>query len=78
MLDAGNVTVSGGIRKFVNDLPGLGASTANDLGQYVSVATADTTTYTGSDYYEIGLHEANGFQALASAGLFPNPPAARP
>jgi spore coat protein A len=37
--------------------------------------TPDTTMYPGADYYEIGLHEANGFQAIASAGLFPNPPA---
>jgi len=33
----------------------------------------DTTTIPGADYYEIGLHEAQGFQAIASAGLFPNP-----
>ncbi|MEI7745424.1 MAG: hypothetical protein WCK58_16935, partial [Chloroflexota bacterium] len=33
----------------------------------------DTATYAGADYYEIGLHEAWGFQALATAGLFPNP-----
>lgn len=38
--------------------------------------TPDTTTYPGSDYYEIGVHEAFGFQGIASAGLFPNPPAA--
>ena len=34
--------------------------------------------YSGADYYEIGLHEANGFQGLAAVGLFPKPPAARP
>lgn len=33
----------------------------------------DVTTFPGADYYEIGLHEANGFQGIASAGLFPNP-----
>ncbi|MBK9516133.1 MAG: multicopper oxidase domain-containing protein [Anaeromyxobacter sp.] len=33
----------------------------------------DTTTFPGADYYEIGLHEAKGFQAIAAAGLFPNP-----
>ena len=38
----------------------------------------DKAKYVGADYYEIGLHEANGFQGLAAAGLFPNPPAARP
>lgn len=44
-----------GIRKFVNRLPGLGPGGANDLGQYLPVATADTTTYPGADYYEIEL-----------------------
>ncbi len=44
-----------GMRKFVDSLPGLGASGANNLGQYIPVAFADTTTYTDSDYYEIAL-----------------------
>jgi FtsP/CotA-like multicopper oxidase with cupredoxin domain len=35
--------------------------------------TPDKVTFPGADYYEIGLHEANGFQAIATAGLFPNP-----
>ncbi|GEJ57166.1 multicopper oxidase domain-containing protein [Anaeromyxobacter diazotrophicus] len=35
--------------------------------------TPDTTTYPGADYYQIGVHEAWGFQGIASAGLFPNP-----
>jgi FtsP/CotA-like multicopper oxidase with cupredoxin domain len=47
--------VTGGIRKFVDSLPGLGSANANDLGQYISIAIPDTTTYPGSDYYEIGL-----------------------
>ncbi len=47
--------VSGGIRKFVDSLPGLGSDNANNLGQYIPVAIPDTTTYPGSDYYEIGL-----------------------
>jgi hypothetical protein len=50
-----------GIRKFVDTLPGLGATNTgvgtgqNDLLQYIPVAVADKTTYTGSDYYEIAL-----------------------
>jgi FtsP/CotA-like multicopper oxidase with cupredoxin domain len=44
-----------GIRKFVDSLPGLGVAQINDLGQYLPVAVADTTTYPGSDYYEIAL-----------------------
>ena len=46
---------TGGIRKFVDELPGLGRTGSNLLGQYLSVAVPDTTTYPGSDYYEIGL-----------------------
>src|ERR1700680_3560208 len=53
------------IRKFVDTLPGLGAANANNLGQYIPVGVADTTTYGGngtaanpaSDYYEIAVGE---------------------
>jgi FtsP/CotA-like multicopper oxidase with cupredoxin domain len=45
------------LAKFVDSLPGLGAAKANNLGQYISVAVPDTTTYPGSDYYEIDLVE---------------------
>jgi FtsP/CotA-like multicopper oxidase with cupredoxin domain len=51
----GSGYVTGGIRKFVDSLPGLGSTNANNLGQYLSVAVPDQTTYPGSDYYEIGL-----------------------
>ena len=47
----------GGLRKFVDGLPGLGPAGQNNLGQYVSVAHPDTTTYPGADYYEIALVE---------------------
>jgi FtsP/CotA-like multicopper oxidase with cupredoxin domain len=46
-----------GIRKFVDTLPGMGAANKNNLGQYIPVAIPDTTTYPGSDYYEISLVE---------------------
>ncbi|HXU92535.1 MAG TPA: hypothetical protein VFP33_02645, partial [Gallionella sp.] len=45
------------LRKFVDSLPGLGATGVNNLGQYLPVAVPDTTTYPGSDYYEIGVVE---------------------
>ena len=45
----------GGIKKFVDTLPGLGEENANNLGQYIPVAVPDTTTYPGTDYYEIGI-----------------------
>src|SRR3989339_29421 len=45
------------LRKFVDSLPGLGPTGANNLGQYLSVANPDTITYPGSDYYEIALQE---------------------
>ena len=51
----GNVIAGTGIRKFVDSLPGLNAAGANNLGSYIPVAVADTTTYPGSDYYVIGL-----------------------
>ncbi|MFM2078398.1 MAG: hypothetical protein RJA49_2288, partial [Actinomycetota bacterium] len=44
-----------GLKKFVDTLPGLGEGAANDLGQYIPVAVSDTTTYPGSDYYEIAV-----------------------
>ena len=47
--------ISGGIKKFVDALPGLGAAAANQIGQYISIAVPDQATYPGSDYYEIAL-----------------------
>jgi len=44
-----------GMRKFIDSLPGLGEANKNDLGNYIPVATPDTTTYPGSDYYVIAL-----------------------
>lgn len=55
VLDTTTGTITGGIRKFVDGLPGLGAANANNLGQYIPIANPDTTTYPGSDYYEINL-----------------------
>jgi FtsP/CotA-like multicopper oxidase with cupredoxin domain len=45
------------IRKFVDELPGVGPAGANRLGQYIPVATPDTVTYPGSDYYELAVRE---------------------
>lgn len=45
----------GGIRKFVDTLPGLGPTAANNLGQYIPVAVPDKTTFPGADYYEIAV-----------------------
>ncbi|MDV3223043.1 MAG: hypothetical protein LOY02_16600, partial [Intrasporangium sp.] len=45
MVGADEVTVTGGIRKFVDPLPEIPA------------AVADTTTFPGSDFYRIGLVE---------------------
>ena len=58
----GNITVSGGLRKFVDSLPGLdipalGINGANNLGQKIPVATPDQSTYSTNDYYEIALVE---------------------
>lgn len=55
----GPATVDTGtaLRKFVDTLPGLGAAGANNLGQYLPIAIADTVSYPGSDYFEIALVE---------------------
>ena len=53
---AGGVTGTA-IRKFVDSLPGLTSANKNNLGQYIPLAIPDTTTYSGSDYYEIELKE---------------------
>ncbi|MEJ5309116.1 MAG: multicopper oxidase domain-containing protein [Anaerolineae bacterium] len=52
---ADHAPVSGGMRKFVDGLPGLDAANANNLGQYIPVAVPDTTTYPDADYYEIAV-----------------------
>jgi len=56
-VDPNTGAITGGIRKFVDYLPGLGAANANNLGQYIPIANPDTITYPGSDYYEIALVE---------------------
>ncbi|MFA6316757.1 MAG: hypothetical protein WC943_05005 [Elusimicrobiota bacterium] len=48
---------TGGIRKFVDTLAGLGPSNANNLGNYIPVASPNQGAYLGSDYYELGLVE---------------------
>ena len=53
--NAGTFVITGGIHKFVDKLPGLTPSGANNLGQFIPVAVPDTTTYPGSDYYIIEL-----------------------
>lgn len=50
-----NQTVTGGIRKFVDTLPGTTEAGANNLGQYIPIAAPDKETYPGSDYYEIAV-----------------------
>jgi FtsP/CotA-like multicopper oxidase with cupredoxin domain len=47
--------LTGGLRKFIDGLPGVTAANANNLGQYIPLAIPDTTKYSGSDYYEIQL-----------------------
>ncbi len=45
----------GGIRKFVDTLPGLTPAGVNDLGQYIPVAQPDQTTFSNTDYYVIAV-----------------------
>ncbi len=50
--------LTGGIRKFIDKLPGLNAAAANLLGQYIPVAIPDQSSIPGSDYYELELGQA--------------------
>jgi FtsP/CotA-like multicopper oxidase with cupredoxin domain len=69
-----NFAYSPNIRKFVDSLPGLGATHANNLGQYIPVAVPDVATFSGlnagtgtaldtanpaSDYYELEVGQYN-------------------
>ena len=54
---SGTVDTGMPLRKFVDGLPGLTPAGANNLGQYLPVAVADTASYPGSDYYAIGIVE---------------------
>ncbi len=57
--------LTGGMRKFVDSMPGLGPAGANNIiqahgaGQYIPVAVPETVTFSGqpADYYEIALVE---------------------
>jgi len=75
------------LAKFVDTLPGLTAANSNNLGQYLPVAVADTTTFPGSDYYIIKLVEYSkkmhsdlnptklrGYVQLNAAGAQVDPP----
>ena len=55
---AGAYVPNTGIRKFINQLPGLLAPTT-DLNKQLSIAVPDTVTYPGCDYYEISLEEVS-------------------
>jgi FtsP/CotA-like multicopper oxidase with cupredoxin domain len=53
----GQVDTGTPLRKFVDTLPGLTSAGANNLGQYLPVASADTQSYPGADYYEMAVVE---------------------
>lgn len=53
----GPVVAGTGIRKFVDSFAGLCPLGANNLGNCIPLASPDTTTYPGSDYYELGLRD---------------------
>lgn len=57
LYDPANTADFPGMRKFVDTLPKLNAGGANNLGQFIPVGIADTTTFLGSDYYEIAIVE---------------------
>jgi FtsP/CotA-like multicopper oxidase with cupredoxin domain len=47
--------ITPGIKKFQDTLPGTTSTSKNNLGAYIPTAVPDTTTYPGTDYYEIGV-----------------------
>jgi FtsP/CotA-like multicopper oxidase with cupredoxin domain len=51
LVDPTTGAINGGIRKFVDTLPGLGAASANDLGQYIPVAST-TANQNAADGYD--------------------------
>jgi len=64
VVDMTNTVITGGIRKFVDGMAGLGPTGVTTLGQYISVAVPDQTTYSiangfgaDADYYEIAVVE---------------------
>jgi hypothetical protein len=55
--NVGSFVITGGIRKFIDSLPGLGPTGANNLGKFIPIAVPDTGAYPGTDYYIIELRE---------------------
>ena len=55
--NAGTFVITGGIRKFVDSLPGLGPTGANNLGKFIPIAVPDTTTYPDLTIYIIELRQ---------------------
>ncbi len=45
----------GGIKKFVDTLPGLTPAGVNNLGQYIPLAQPDASTFPNADYYVIAV-----------------------
>ena len=47
------------IRKFVVNLPGLGPAGANQIGQYIPLATKTTASFAGlsTDLYRLGVKQ---------------------
>ena len=55
LTNGGQGYVTPGIKKFQDTLPGLTEANKNNLGQYMPVAQADTTTFANADYYVIAV-----------------------
>ena len=76
---AGGWGTCGAVKPPPNNLMGLLTGDTQRGNKYVWEVlnpldyAPDKAKFPGADYYEIGLHEAWGFQGIASAGLFPDP-----
>jgi FtsP/CotA-like multicopper oxidase with cupredoxin domain len=56
-IDGATIAVGTGLRKFMDPLPGLVPDPLNPTAPYIPVAIKDTSTYTGSDYYQLGIFD---------------------
>ena len=59
------------IRKFVTNLPGIGPAGANEIGQYLPLATKSTTFFAGhkTDTYSLGVAQFGETMHPGSSGV---------
>ena len=56
-IDGATIAAGTGLRKFMDPLPGLVPDPTNPNAPYIPIAIKDTGTYSGTDYYQIGVFD---------------------